>query len=266
MTNSRFSFGISSPTNDLPGITSTTRTLTTDSERARSFARLEIWLTLTPGAGSSSNRVIIGPGETDFTSTSTPKSLSFNSTSRDIASSDSGEYPCRCSGGSSSSESGGNSPTAGGSKSGTWRSRSARTLGSKAGITGSIRGLLRPATRFFSTSIMSCRAAALRRPSARSRNSPILTRAFSNATRQKWPIRSMTANQEMPRNTDSEATQTTNNSVLAPSSFINDSSQWPTIWPIMPPAVSLKPMGEKCSVDKAQLVTSVARKPPKRKA
>ena len=35
---------------DLPGMTSTTRTLTTDNERARSFARLDIWLDLTPGA------------------------------------------------------------------------------------------------------------------------------------------------------------------------------------------------------------------------
>ena len=67
------------------------RTLTTDSERARSFARLAIWLTLTPGAGSSSKRVITGPGETDLTCTSILKSASFSSTSRDIASSDSGE-------------------------------------------------------------------------------------------------------------------------------------------------------------------------------
>ncbi len=79
--------GISSPTVDLPGMTSTTRTLIADSERARSFARLLIWLTLTPAAGSSSKRVTTGPGWTETTSTSTPKSRSFSSTSRDIASS-----------------------------------------------------------------------------------------------------------------------------------------------------------------------------------
>ena len=94
VTNSLFSFGISRPTNDLPGITSTTRTLTTDKALARSLARLVIWLTLTPGAGSSSKRVMIGPGDTDTTWTSMSKSRSFSSTSRDIASSDSSEYPC----------------------------------------------------------------------------------------------------------------------------------------------------------------------------
>jgi hypothetical protein len=38
VTISRFSFGISSPMTDLPGITSTTRTLMVDSARARSLA------------------------------------------------------------------------------------------------------------------------------------------------------------------------------------------------------------------------------------
>ncbi|MNR41261.1 hypothetical protein D3C85_1596260 [compost metagenome] len=47
----RSSLGISIPTVVLPGITSTTRTLVTASERARSLARLEIRLTLTPAAG-----------------------------------------------------------------------------------------------------------------------------------------------------------------------------------------------------------------------
>ncbi len=41
---------------------STTRTLMADSARARSLDRLLIWLTLTPGAGRSSKRVITGPG------------------------------------------------------------------------------------------------------------------------------------------------------------------------------------------------------------
>ena len=59
---SRTSFGISRPTNGLPGMISTTRTLTVASERARSLARLLIWLLLTPAAGFSSKRVTTGPG------------------------------------------------------------------------------------------------------------------------------------------------------------------------------------------------------------
>ncbi|MNE10121.1 hypothetical protein D3C80_1028220 [compost metagenome] len=47
----RSSLGISIPTVVLPGITSTTRTLVTARERARSLARLEIRLTFTPAAG-----------------------------------------------------------------------------------------------------------------------------------------------------------------------------------------------------------------------
>ena len=76
---------------DLPGITSTTRTLIVDRERARSLARFVIRLALSPGAGSSSKRVITGPGCTATTSTSTPKSLSFSSTWREMASNTSGE-------------------------------------------------------------------------------------------------------------------------------------------------------------------------------
>ena len=91
VTISRFSFGISRPTNGLPGMISTTRTLMADSARARSFARLLIWLTLTPGAGRNSKRVITGPGRTATTSTSIPKSRSLISTRRDMASSASSE-------------------------------------------------------------------------------------------------------------------------------------------------------------------------------
>ncbi len=84
-TSSRFSLGISSPITDLPGMISTTRTPMTDSDRARSLDRLVIWFTLTPGAGRISNRVITGPGCTDSTSISIPKSSSFNSSCCDIA-------------------------------------------------------------------------------------------------------------------------------------------------------------------------------------
>ena len=83
----RCSLGISRPIYDLPGITSTTRTLIADRARAMSFARLLTWLTFTPGPRSSSKRVITGPGLTATTSTSILKSSSFISTSLDMASS-----------------------------------------------------------------------------------------------------------------------------------------------------------------------------------
>jgi len=69
---------------------STTRMLTSDKERARSFARLTICEPFTPVAGSISYRVMTGPGEAATTRTSTPKSLSFFSISREVISSDSG--------------------------------------------------------------------------------------------------------------------------------------------------------------------------------
>ncbi len=74
----------------------------------------------------------------------------------------------------------------------------------------------------------------------------------------------MTLNQEIPRNRDIAATQITNNSVLAPSNFMTDSSHSPTMRPITPPAVSLKPWDEKCNVASAQLDINVAKKPPNR--
>ncbi len=50
----RLGLGISRPMQDLPGMVSTTRTLTTESARARSLARFTIWLPFTPVAGSIS--------------------------------------------------------------------------------------------------------------------------------------------------------------------------------------------------------------------
>ncbi len=71
----------------LPGMLSTTRTLTTESARAMSRASETIWLALMPGAGSISKRVITGPGCTASTRTSMLKSASFFSTRRDMVSS-----------------------------------------------------------------------------------------------------------------------------------------------------------------------------------
>ena len=88
---SRCSLGISMPTTDLPGMISTMRTLITASERAKSLAKDEIFCTFTPAAGCTSNRVTTGPGITETTSASTPKSRSFNSSIREIASRDSAE-------------------------------------------------------------------------------------------------------------------------------------------------------------------------------
>src|ERR1700732_3284760 len=107
VTTSRFSLAISSPITLLPGMTSTTRTLSTDSARARSLASAVIWLAFTPGAGRSSKRVTTGPGCTATTSASMVKSLSFISTSRDSASSASAEYSGSRGGGASSRLSGG---------------------------------------------------------------------------------------------------------------------------------------------------------------
>src|ERR1700761_3302382 len=92
VTVSRFSLAISRPMTLLPGMTSTTRTLNTDNARARSLARLVIWLAFTPGAGRNSKRVTTGPGCTATTSDSMPKSFSFISTRRDSASSASLDY------------------------------------------------------------------------------------------------------------------------------------------------------------------------------
>ena len=57
-----FRLGISIPTDDFPGIGAMTRTLLASITRARSSAKATNLLTRTPSAGSTSNRVIMGPG------------------------------------------------------------------------------------------------------------------------------------------------------------------------------------------------------------
>ena len=76
---SRSSFGTSRPITERPCTTSTTRTLFTDSARARSLAHLVMLLPRTPGAGSRSKCVITGPGDTATTLASTPNSSSLSS-------------------------------------------------------------------------------------------------------------------------------------------------------------------------------------------
>ncbi len=61
LTISRFSLGNSIPMYDFPGIFSTTRTLIIDMPLARSLAKPTIVAAFTPGARSTSKRVITGP-------------------------------------------------------------------------------------------------------------------------------------------------------------------------------------------------------------
>ena len=72
-----FGFGISIPIVDLPSITSTTLTLLTARDLARSFAIFETWLAFVPGARLISNLVITGPGKLFSTLPSIPNSLSL---------------------------------------------------------------------------------------------------------------------------------------------------------------------------------------------
>ena len=72
-----FGFGISIPIVDLPSITSTTLTLLTARDLARSFAIFETWLAFVPGARLISNLVITGPGNEPSTLPSIPNSRSL---------------------------------------------------------------------------------------------------------------------------------------------------------------------------------------------
>ena len=72
-----FGFGISIPIVDLPSITSTTLTLLTARDLARSFAIFETWLAFVPGARLISNLVITGPGKLFSTLPSIPNSRSL---------------------------------------------------------------------------------------------------------------------------------------------------------------------------------------------
>ena len=62
---------------DLPSITSTTLTLLTARDLARSFAIFETWLAFVPGARLISNLVITGPGKLFSTLPSIPNSRSL---------------------------------------------------------------------------------------------------------------------------------------------------------------------------------------------
>ncbi len=139
---------------DLPGMTSTTRTATMAIERARSFARFDILLAFTPGAGWISNRVITGPGATAVTSIFTPKSASFCTSSSDKSCRRSSEKPALPSllGGSSKAiEGNGSLPL----NNLPCRSRLARSLGRDSRFSsGSILKDLTSATAFSMMSVL----------------------------------------------------------------------------------------------------------------
>ena len=139
---------------DLPGMTSTTRTATMAIERARSFARFDILLAFTPGAGWISKRVITGPGATAVTSIFTPKSASFCTSSSDKSCRRSSEKPALPSllGGSSKAiEGNGSLPL----NNLPCRSRLARSLGRDSRFSsGSIFKDLTSATAFSMMSVL----------------------------------------------------------------------------------------------------------------
>ncbi len=247
-------------------MTSTTRTLITDSARARSLASVVIWLALTPGAGRSSKRVTTGPGCTATTSASTPKSRSLISTSRDIASSASGAYSGLCGGGSSSRLKGGSSPGLAAANSGTCRSFSTRSLLITASGGGSMRVGLRVAAFFCSVSTLTLRASRRPRPSAASRRAAIRARTQATAPQLQAPSRSMTVSQDTPSDSDAPAIQAARSSKVAPRNSRPDFKPLPTVSPTAPPAVCGIPASDQCSVASPQLATSSSTKPAMRTA
>ena len=72
-----FGFGISIPIEDLPSITSTTLTLLTANDLAKSLAIFDTWLAFVPGARLISNLVITGPGKDPSTLPSMPNSYNL---------------------------------------------------------------------------------------------------------------------------------------------------------------------------------------------
>ena len=87
-TSSRSAFGTSRPITLFPGIGASTRTDPTARARARSFARFAIRLIFSPGAGSTSKRVTVGPRAQSTTRASRPKceSVSLMISARCLAS------------------------------------------------------------------------------------------------------------------------------------------------------------------------------------
>ena len=147
---------------------STTRILTTDSARAKSFERFKTWLPLTPAAGSSSYLVITGPGIAANTLTSIPKSISFRSIKRDVNSKVSADWTSISPLGSSNRCNGGKGESGWVSNNGAWLSFLTRSLLgiSNAGTSIWIGGRSSIRLRSFSTNSVLCCSAI--RPASRS--------------------------------------------------------------------------------------------------
>ena len=217
---------------DLPGITSTTRTLIVDSERARSLWRLVMRLALTPGAACSSKRVMTGPGWTATTATSMPKSWSLSSTCRDMASSVVVEKPARGGGGRSSSDKGG-CTASGGSNKETCCSRPNDTGRSARNGGTSILGLGRSAILLVSTSNTWARSRRTRRPCSRSVMDASASPTTSIPRSTQRPVMSMTRNHDRPVNKVTPVKNMASMSMVPP--------RWPkaapTSRPIRPPTI-----------------------------
>ncbi len=227
-------------------------------------------LTLTPAAGWISNRVITGPGCTDSTMTSTPNSLSLISSSRDIASSDSGEYCFCCFSATSSRESGGRLPSISGStKRFACFSFITRLLCSTA--LGGAGGVITGATRFsrslmclFSDSSRSSSRSFTRTRSRRSGREPATSlttssasrswatsclrsaRAFHQRLKKLWisssrssvilPVRSITLNQDRSVKTVRPNRKNASNNRVLPCTLSAASANCPRLSPSAPPA------------------------------
>ncbi len=234
-TSCRRGLGSSRPMHDLPGMVSTTRMLTTDSARARSFIRLTIWLPLTPIAGSISKRVITGPGYAASTRTATPKSASLRSISREVNSSVSALTCSWVEGASSSSASGGRGESGISWNSGFCRSRTTRsdlgtsTMGGTT-ITGS-----RSSSDSRATSTACSRCSSATAPISRSRRSSRRWRTWASSVSMPPPMRSISRSHDIPVSSDQPATSSASRSNVAPLKPSALAKALPTSSPIAPP-------------------------------
>ena len=218
-------------------------------------------LTFRPGEGWSSKRVTTGPGCTATTCTSIPKSSSLTSTCRDMASRAAFPMGVWETGAGSSNDNGGSPPSPEGSKRGTCRSISTRTLGCTGPATGSIRGGARRvvfALARATTVSRSCLALRARSASLSLRGRPATQ---DSASIVKSPTASMTANQDRPVNSVTPTRNSASRNSVAPRGLNSPASPLPTTSPRAPPAASGRPRAAKCNVARPEPAVSVSRNP-----
>ena len=224
-----------------------------------------IWLTLTPGAGRSSKRVITGPGCTATTSASTPKSLQLEL--------DQARHRLERLVGIGllarprlieQATSAGSSLDFGASNSGTWRSRSTRSLFSGMGAGASMRGggaardlLLLLAHHFLARLLALLPGGEL---------APLLALRASPVDASQHPGPDLVHDLE-PRDAQEERDAREpqpEQQQVAPRKLSPRSLQCPTSSPSTPPAVLGSPDPSQCKVARPQLVSSVSTKPAAR--